>query len=97
MLVKYLTFCAVQVLRLFAVQAAAAKMQMSYSKSWKMVNKVEKEMGFPFLNRCNGGKSGGSSTLTEDGRLFMERYHAMMKDMERISQNFFDTYFSDFQ
>ncbi len=80
-----------------SIQAAAAKMQMSYSKSWKMVNKVEKEMGFPFLNRCNGGKSGGSSTLTEDGRLFMERYHAMMKDMERISQNFFDTYFSDFQ
>lgn len=80
-----------------SIQAAAAKMQMSYSKSWKMVNKVEKEMGFPFLNRCNGGKSGGSSTLTEEGRLFIERYHAMMKDMERISQNFFDTYFSDFQ
>lgn len=80
-----------------SIQAAAAKMKMSYSKSWKMVNKVEKEMGFPFLNRCNGGKSGGSSTLTEEGRLFIERYHAMMKDMERISQNFFDTYFSDFQ
>lgn len=80
-----------------SIQAAAAKMQMSYSKSWKMVNKVEKEMGFPFLNRCNGGKSGGSSTLTQKGRLFIERYHAMMKDMERISQNFFDTYFSDFQ
>lgn len=80
-----------------SIQAAAAKMQMSYSKSWKMVNKVEKEMGFPFLNRCNGGKSGGSSTLTEEGRLFLQRYYAMMKDMERISQNFFDTYFSDFQ
>ncbi len=80
-----------------SIQAASAKMEMSYSKSWKMVNKVEKEMGFPFLNRCNGGKSGGSSTLTEEGRQFMERYHAMMKDMERISQNFFDTYFSEFQ
>lgn len=80
-----------------SIQAAAAKMKMSYSKSWKMVNKVEKEMGFPFLNRYNGGKSGGSSTLTEEGRQFMERYLAMMKDMERISQNFFDTYFSDFQ
>lgn len=80
-----------------SIQAAAARMHMSYSKSWKMVNKVEKEIGFPFLNRCNGGKSGGSSTLTEEGRLFIERYQAMCKDMERISQNFFNIYFKDFQ
>lgn len=80
-----------------SIQAAASKMHMSYSKSWKMVNKVEKEMGFPFLDRCNGGKKGGSSTLTEEGRLFIERYQAMRTDMERISQNFFDVYFKDFQ
>lgn len=80
-----------------SIQAAAAKMQMSYSKGWKMVNKVEKEMGFLFLNRCNGGRNGGSSTITEEGRLFMERYHAMLEDMRRISQSFFDTYFRDFQ
>lgn len=80
-----------------SIQAAAAKMHMSYSKAWKMVNKTEKEMGFPFLKRCNGGKSGGSSTLTEEGKLFIQRYHVMVKDMERISQNFFDIYFNDFQ
>lgn len=80
-----------------SIQAAASKMHMSYSKSWKMVNKVEKEMGFPFLDRCNGGKKGGSSTLTEEGRLFIERYQAMRTDMERIGQNFFDIYFKDFQ
>lgn len=80
-----------------SIQAAAAQMHMSYSKGWKMVNKVEKEMGFPFLNRCNGGKNGGSSTITEEGRLFMERYHAMTEDMKKISQRFFDTYFRDFQ
>lgn len=80
-----------------SIQAAAGRMHMSYSKGWKMVNKVEKEMGFPFLNRCNGGKHGGSSTLTEEGRLFMERYHAMCRDMKRISRNFFDIYFKDFQ
>ncbi len=80
-----------------SIQAAASEMHMSYSKAWKMVNKTEKEMGFPFLNRCNGGKCGGSSTLTDEGKLFIQRYHAMVKDMERISQNFFDIYFNDFQ
>ncbi len=80
-----------------SIQAAASRMHMSYSKSWKMVNKAEKEMGFPFLNRTNGGKSGGSSTLTEEGRQFIERYRAMVRDMEQMSRNFFDTYFRDFQ
>lgn len=80
-----------------SIQGAATKMEMSYSKCWKMINKVEREMGFPFLNRSNGGKSGGSSRLTEEGRRFMERYHAMITDMERISRNFFDIYFNEFQ
>lgn len=80
-----------------SIQAAASQMRMSYSKSWKMINKVEKEMGFPFLNRSNGGKSGGSSTLTDEGRQFIERYRAMTRDMEQMSRNFFDTYFRDFQ
>lgn len=80
-----------------SIQAAAERMKMSYTKGWKMVNLVEKEMGFLFLNRCNGGKNGGSSTLTEEGRLFVERYQAMVEDMERVSRRFFDVYFQDFQ
>lgn len=80
-----------------SIQAAAAKMHMSYTKGWKMINKVEKELGFPFLKRVNGGRNGGSSTITEEGRLFMERYNAMVQDMRRISQSFFDIYFQDFQ
>lgn len=80
-----------------SIQAAAAKMNMSYSKGWKMINKVEKELGFRFLNRCNGGKNGGSSTITPEGRLFMERYHAMLEDMKRITRGFFEVYFGEFQ
>lgn len=80
-----------------SIQAAAAKMNMSYSKGWKIINRAEKELGFRFLNRCNGGKNGGSSTITPEGRVFMERYHAMVEDMRRMAQNFFDVYFGEFQ
>lgn len=80
-----------------SIQAAAAKMNMSYSKGWKIINRAEKELGFRFLNRCNGGKNGGSSTITPEGRVFMERYHAMVEDMRRMTQNFFDVYFGEFQ
>ena len=80
-----------------SIRAAATKMGISYSKGWKMINKMEEEMGFHFLNRCNGGKDGGSSTLTEEGIEFINKYHAMMDDVERMAGNFFDVYFADFQ
>ncbi len=76
-----------------SIQAAAAKMNLSYSKAWKMINKVEKQLGFRFLNRCNGGKNGGSSTITPEGRLFLERYQAMLADMQRITRGIFEMYF----
>lgn len=80
-----------------SIQKAAQKMEMSYSKCCKLINKAEKETGFSFLNRTNGGKSGGSSKLTEEGRRFMEQYHAMTEAVEKAGQKFFDTYFSEFQ
>ncbi|MDO5538617.1 MAG: LysR family transcriptional regulator [Eubacteriales bacterium] len=80
-----------------SIQAAAGKMQMSYSKCWKMINKAEAQMGFKFVDRVNGGKHGGSSTLTEDARVFLDRYKALTEDIGRMSQNFFDVYFRDFQ
>ena len=80
-----------------SIQAAAKKMGMSYSKCWKLLNRAEEQVGFPFLNRYNGGKNGGNSTITEEGREFMNRYQAMLEDMKRISQNFFDIYFQDYQ
>lgn len=80
-----------------SIQSAAAAMKMSYSKSWKLINRLEQQMGFAFLNRCNGGKNGGNSTLTEKGRLFIDKYQALTTDLNQMAQNFFDIYFQDFQ
>lgn len=80
-----------------SIQAAAGKMQMSYSKCWKMINKAEAQMGFKFVDRVNGGKHGGRSTLTEEARVFLDRYRALTEDIRRMSRNFFDVYFREFQ
>ena len=50
-----------------SIQAAAAQMEMSYSKAWKILKRAEQEMGTELINRVSGGKNGGSSTLTEAG------------------------------
>ena len=50
-----------------SIQAAAARMEMSYTKAWKILKRAEEEMGTELITRVSGGKNGGSSTLTETG------------------------------
>lgn len=76
-----------------SLRAAVEKMEMSYTKGWKMIRKAEQEAGFPFLKRSNGGKHGGSSVLTEEGRLFMREYQAMSEEIISTSQTIFEKYF----
>jgi molybdate transport repressor ModE-like protein len=80
-----------------SISAAAAKMEMSYTKCWKMINKAEEEMGFRFVDRTKGGKNGGQSSLTQEARTFLDRYRALTEDLGRMSRNFFDAYFGEFQ
>ncbi len=79
-----------------SIQAAASHMNMSYSKGWKMVNQAEKEMGFLFLERSKGGKNGGSSLITEEGRLFLERYHEMEGELKAAGRRLFEQYFREY-
>ncbi len=79
-----------------SIQAAVSMMDMSYSKGWKMIRKVEEEMAFPFVKRTSGGKSGGGASLTEEGKQFLDRYEKLLKDVEYISNRFFDAYFYEY-
>ena len=50
-----------------SIQAAAARMEMSYTKAWRILNRAEEEMGTDLITRVTGGRNGGSSTLTGAG------------------------------
>lgn len=83
--------------RLGSINAACTETGISYSKAWKGINHIEEELGFPVLERKNGGRRGGKSELTAEGREFLSRYGALMADIKSMTQNFFDVYFGDFQ
>ncbi|MEM1484226.1 LysR family transcriptional regulator [Oscillospiraceae bacterium PP1C4] len=77
-----------------SLQTAAATMQMSYSKAWKIVRTAEKELGFSMMERHVGGAGGGSSQLTEQGRSFIERYERFQREIYQTADKLFDKYFS---
>ena len=60
-----------------SIQAAAARMEMSYTKAWRILNRAEAAMGVRLIARMSGGKKGGSSTLTGAGETAVHDFRAM--------------------
>ena len=59
-----------------SLRASAMSMNMAYSKALRILKKAEDALGFPLTTRCAGGRSGGGSTLTAEGRAWLARYEA---------------------
>ncbi len=59
-----------------SLRAAALSMGMAYTKALKLVKHAEKALGFPLTTRTVGGKNGGGSILTPEGKAWLARYEA---------------------
>ena len=57
-----------------SLRAAAISMGMAYTKALKLIKNAESALGFSLLTRVTGGKDGGGSCLTTDGKEWLERY-----------------------
>lgn len=59
-----------------SLRAAAASMGMAYTKALKLIKNAEAALGFPLTERTVGGKTGGGSRLTPQGKEWLTRYEA---------------------
>ena len=75
------------------IQKACKSMDMSYSKAWKIINRLEKELGFKVLETKAGGKKGGESYLTEEAKDLLKRFSKMIKEVEDYSEKSYKKYF----
>ena len=75
-----------------SIQAAAARMEMSYSKAWKILKRAEEELGVNLTTRNTGGKNGGSSTLTEAGEAAVRDFREMEARLAGYAENLFQEY-----
>ena len=79
-----------------SIQAASKEMEMSYTKAWKILNRAEKEMNRNLITRVNGGKHGGSSTLTEEGLQAVRDYREMEAKLSEEADELLRKYESSF-
>ena len=66
-----------QIQVIHSVQGACKSMSLSKSKAWKMINELERQMGYQIVARRHGGAYGGKTLLTEKGQKLLEEYKKM--------------------
>ncbi|MEA4892328.1 MAG: LysR family transcriptional regulator [Peptococcaceae bacterium] len=57
-----------------SLRAAAAGLNMAYSKAWKLIKTAEGNLGFSLLDTRIGGADGGGADLTEDAKTMLVRF-----------------------
>jgi len=59
-----------------SLRSAALSMGMAYTKALKLLQHAEAVLGFSLTARVIGGKSGGGSRLTHEGKEWLSQYEA---------------------
>ena len=80
-----------------SLRAAAASMEMAYSKAWRIVRNAESGFGCKLLNSTTGGRNGGGAVLTAEGEAVMDAYHRFSEEINTYSQARFQAHFGDWQ
>ena len=57
-----------------SLRAAAASMEMAYSKAWSIIKTAEQELGTDLLVTTTGGKNGGGAVLSPKASAILTAY-----------------------
>lgn len=76
-----------------SLRSAAMSMDMAYTKALKLMKQAEAALGFPLITRTTGGKAGGGSTLTAEGRRWLRQYEIYRDACIKVNQELYRQYF----
>lgn len=76
-----------------SLSEACRRMEMAYSKGWKITKRAEEDLGFALMEGSRGGNHGGRTKLTEEGKAFLEKYENFLQEVEENTKKSFQKYF----
>ena len=76
-----------------SLRSAAISMEMAYTKALKLTKQAEAALGYPLITRTTGGKDGGGSTLTPEGKRWLLRYEAYRDACVKSNQALYRQFF----
>lgn len=76
-----------------SLRSAAMEMEMAYSKASKILKQAEASLGFRLTSRSTGGKAGGGSILTPEGKQWLRQYEAYRDACVKSNQELYRQFF----
>ena len=76
-----------------SLRGAALAMEMAYTKALTIIKNAENALGYPLVIRVTGGKSGGGSVLTPEGKRWLRQYERYRDDCLKANQDLYRRYF----
>lgn len=80
-----------------SLRQTAIEMQMAYSKALRILKRAEEAFGAPLTERVVGGRDGGGSRLTREGKNIIERYELYRKRCEEAEEHAWREIFPEFE
>jgi molybdate transport system regulatory protein len=66
-----------------SLTAASESLRISYRKAWGDLKKAQDTLNVPLVEKHRGGNLGGQTTLTEQGKKWVEAYTNFRSDIEK--------------
>ena len=76
-----------------SLRAAAMSMDMAYTKALKLMKHAEETLGFSLTTRTTGGKTGGGSLLTPEGKQWLQQYETYRDACISANQELYRKFF----
>jgi molybdate transport system regulatory protein len=67
-----------------SLRQAASDMGLAYSKAWHIVRRAEDHLGFTLLVRKTGGRDGGGSVVSDEGRTLVGAFSALLEEADTV-------------
>ncbi|MCB2221828.1 MAG: LysR family transcriptional regulator [Bacteroidetes bacterium] len=80
-----------------SLKAATQALNITYRRTWGDLKKIEEMLGFAILEKERGGKDGGKSTLTPEGKKLVEAFDEFHEKMDSYMEEAFEEFRNTFE
>jgi molybdate transport system regulatory protein len=76
-----------------SIVAAAKNMKISYRKAWGLLRTMEYILGFSLVGKKRGGKAGGRTTFTPEGKILLDEFTSLKADLDSTDKEIIRSFF----
>ena len=75
-----------------SLMAATEALGITYRRTWGDLKKIENQLGFQLLEKSRGGKDGGKTYLTKQGKLLVDAFDEFHERVDSVIENAFNNF-----